>query len=548
MTVERRVRSDGMRRLYPLDRRRDRRPLAALALLTLALLGVRALSAIVVAQPGYTDAYYYAVVAERLAHGHGLTADFVWNFLEAPQFAALPVASHRFWMPLASIVPAAGIAIGGGAVGDFRAGQIALILVAACIPLVTFAAARSLGTSASWSLVAATVAGLGGAFAPGWVSIDSFGIAAVLGTSFFLAYARAARGSVRAGLVAGLLVGLLHLARAEGALFGLVLLPLLGRRRTRRAGAVGTAVALAIGLGWLVRGALLTYPEDLVARAMLLVRYEDFFAIEPPTLAGFLAAPLIVLTAKLGALVTNAYTVAFLLLFVPIVPIVVAARRRPDEPGARAFLVLAVLIYLVESLVFTLHSVKGSFPHAFASFFPFAVALAAAGAEHLFAGSTLGMRRLVMVMSVAVFAAFSAFFVADWDDLFNTPYRDRLAAAALLPPGALVARDAAAWRWLTGRETVVAPTDGERAASCVAEIYLAETLILEPAPSTAYGTLYGSERSEYFPLRAERGGIRLYEPNSEQRCIIAGSAAKPPLFTAPRSHARELAHAAWRRR
>src|SRR5207302_205388 len=57
----------------------------ALFLLSLGLLGVRILSAaFVVIQPGFTDAYYYVDVARRLANGQGLTADFIWNFLEAP--------------------------------------------------------------------------------------------------------------------------------------------------------------------------------------------------------------------------------------------------------------------------------------------------------------------------------------------------------------------------------------------------------------------------------------------------------------------------------
>ena len=81
----------------------------ALLWLSLALVAFRVLSAaFVVIQPGFTDAYYYVDVARRLAHGQGLTADFVWNFIEAPQLAPLPVPSHRFWMPLTTVVQAAG--------------------------------------------------------------------------------------------------------------------------------------------------------------------------------------------------------------------------------------------------------------------------------------------------------------------------------------------------------------------------------------------------------------------------------------------------------
>lgn len=502
---------------------RKRWPLVALAAVTLALLGARALSATVVSQPGYTDAYYYAVVAERLAHGEGLTADFVWNFLEAPHWAALPIASHRFWMPLASVVTAVGILVAGGPLGDFRAGQIALILVAAFIPVVTFAASRYLGARVGWSLAAAAIAGLGGAFAPGWVSIDSFGLVAVIGTGFFLAYARAARGSVRAGFVAGLLVGLLYLCRTEGALFGLALLPLLGRVRTRRAGAVGTAVALAIGLGWVVRGALLAYPEDLVARATLLVRYEDFYAIEPPTLAAFVGAMIFVVFAKIGALVTNAVTAVMALLLVLLVPLIVATRRRSADPAVAAFVGVGVAIFLVQSLVFTPHAIRGSYFHSLAALFPFAVALAAAGAQDLFGSPARGVARILAVTSVAAYVAISAVAVIEWDASFNVPYRERVAAAALLPPGPLVATDAAAWRWITGRVTVVAPADGERAAACAAEIYLAETLILEPAHFTAYNQLYDTGRSQWFTLRDELNGIRLYELDPDARCIVPRS-------------------------
>jgi hypothetical protein len=499
---------------------RGRTPLAALGAVTLALLVARAWSAAVVSQPGYTDAYYYAVVAERLASGEGLTADFVWNFLEAPQWAALPIASHRFWMPLASVVPAIGILIAGAPLGEFRSGQFALILVAAFIPVVTYAAARYLGTGVAWSLAAAAIAGLGGAFAPGWVSIDSFALAAVIGTGFFVAYGRAARGSVRAGLAAGVMVGLLHLCRAEGALFGLALLPLLGRPSTRRAGAVGTAVALAIGLGWFVRGALLTYPEDLVARATLLIRYEDFFAIEPPTLEAFIGATVFVAFAKIGALVTNAVTAAMTLLLVLLLPVIVAARRRSADPAVAAFLGLAVTIFLVQSLLFTQHSIRGSFFHSVAALFPFAVALAASGAQDLFGPPTRGLARTLALATVAAYIAISTSAVIEWDASFNVPYRERAAAAALLPPGPLVATDAAAWRWITGRVTVVAPSDGERAAACAAEIYLAETLILEPAHFTAYNELYDSGDSDLFTLRDELGGIRLYEPDPDVRCIV----------------------------
>lgn len=511
----------GVRRVYALDRRRDRRPLLYVALLTLLLLGVKVASMAVVAQPGYTDAYYFTHVASRVAQGHGLSADVIWNYLEAPRFIALPVPSHRFWMPLPTLVGAFGMSMAGSVITDFRAAQLAMILVAATLPPLTYAAARRLGAGMLAALGAAAIVGLGGALAPGWVSIDAFGIAAVLGTLFFLAFARAAEGSVRWGAVCGLLVGLLYLARAEAALFGLALVWLAGRRRAQGAGIAGSAVALAIGLAWTARGFLLGFPTDLLARALLLVRYEDFFALHPPTLAAFVTAPLEAVGARVGALVTNASTAGIALLLVPLVPLARAVRTHWDRMDVRAFVGLFLVIYVAQSLVFTLHSTRGSFFHSIAAFFPFAVALAAAGADDLLRGATAGMRRVTWGTAVAAFGVISVFSLAQWDIDFNTPYRARVAALASLPPGPVVAIDAAAWGWIAQRQAILAPAEGPSAAACAGEVYVARTLVLEPAHFAKYAELYAAQRNDQYTRRAEHGGIRLFTLRDDNRCITA---------------------------
>src|SRR5258708_13392823 len=61
--------------------------------------------------PGYTDAYYYFNAGQRLAQGKGLTDVALWTYIGAP--AGLPIPSHLYWMPLASLVAAVGMFIGG---------------------------------------------------------------------------------------------------------------------------------------------------------------------------------------------------------------------------------------------------------------------------------------------------------------------------------------------------------------------------------------------------------------------------------------------------
>ena len=479
-------------------------------LLSAALLLVRIASAVIVDQPGYTDAYYYHDVARRLAAGQGLTADFVWNPLEAPPGTPLPVPSHRFWMPLATALQALGIVL-LPFLDSFRASQTLTIVVAAFIPAVAYAAARTLGTGERTALVTAALAGLGGVFAPGWVSLDAFAPAAVLGTLFFIAYGRAARGDARAGTAAGALVGLLFLARAEAAIFGVVLLILVASPRTRRAGLAGTTVALAIGLAWLARDLSLGPSPDIIGRSVLLVRYDQFFAIAAPGWTGFVDALPDVLAAKATALGTNAGTFIFAF-FVLLVPGMIAAvRSRRRDPAVRAFVVVLALIYVFQSVVVTLHSVRGSYLHSLAAFLPYGIALGVAGTAELCARRSWDRRAIgaIAMVGLAGAAIFSGYAVAQWDAAFNVPFRARVAALDRIPDGPFLAVDAAAWRWIAGRTVVVTPSEGIAAGACYVQPAGIRSIVLEPVHFTAYDDLYrGGPSGE--TSRGTGADIRVY--------------------------------------
>lgn len=479
-------------------------------LVSVAALIVRVASAVVVAQPGYTDAFYYSVVASRLAHGEGLTADFIWNFLEAPHFARLPVPSHQFWVPLATTLQAGGIALLGGALGEFRAAQAAVIAVAALLPAAAYAAARSLEVSSRYALAAAALVGLGGVFAPGWVAADSFAPAALIGTLFFLAFVRAARGSLGAGVVAGLLVGLLYLSRAEGALFGLALLALAVRPASRSAGLAGSVVAVMIGGLWFARDLGLG-AGDLLARSMLLVRYEDFFRIAPPTASEFLGALPDVLAAKGSALVTNAVTAlfAFFVLLGPLAT--VSAWRLRTRADVRAWSSLLVLVFLAQSLLWTLHSTRGSYFHSLAAFFPFGMALAAAAAERTLARRDATIGRIWVTGTLALAVALSGGALVQWDASFNDLARARAATLDVIPPGPFMAIDAAAWRSLSGRSVMVTPADGLTEFGCAAAIYGAHSLVLEAAHFRAYDGIYtGAEHPPWLGPPVIRDTIKIF--------------------------------------
>ncbi len=493
-----------------------------------ALLSFRIASAFVVFQPGYTDAYYYADVAKRLAAGQGLTADFIWNFLEAAPGSCVgciarsgevlvDVPSHQFWMPLATVLQAIGIKL-LPFVDAFHAAQSIEILLACAIPIVTYAAARSLGGSVNLALVAAALAGLGGLFAPAWVSLDAFVPAALIGTAFFLLYRRAAVGDSRAGALAGLAVGLLFLARAEGALFGLALLALLRAPATRRAGIVGSAVAVVIGLAWLARDLSLHSQSDLLQRTIGLPSYESFFAISPRGSASIDT----IIADRLSALATNAVTFAFAFGLLLLPGLIIAMRARRHRPDVRAFAALALVVYLVECLLFTLHSTRGSYFHSLAAFFPFGMALGVMSTAELL--RTAERQRLAAAASVVALAVVSVFALAQWDASFNSPYRERLAVVSRIPPGLFMAIDAAAWRWIADRPVTVTPVETRFGDLCVLRNAHVGSMVLEPVHFSTYDAIYRGEPSDLVNGGPDVvGGIKIYylsERGIESRCDV----------------------------
>ena len=86
-----------------------------------------------VAQPGFTDAFYHFNAAARLAHGDGLTDPYLWTYIGAPDH--LPAPSHLYWMPLTSLIAAVGMALFGA---SYAAAQLPFTLMYAATAGVGF--------------------------------------------------------------------------------------------------------------------------------------------------------------------------------------------------------------------------------------------------------------------------------------------------------------------------------------------------------------------------------------------------------------------------
>ena len=186
--------------------------------LLLALLGLAAVTFVAALQPspGYMDADYYYAGGLQLVNGHGFTEPYLWNYLDDP--AGLPHPSHSYWMPLASLLAAAGAALFGPA--SWFAARTGFLLVAALIPPLTAALAWSFTSRRDLALTSGLLAVFPAFYLPFLPVTDTFGLYMLFGGLFFLILNR--KSSALNPLLLGLLAGLMHLARADGLLWLLI--------------------------------------------------------------------------------------------------------------------------------------------------------------------------------------------------------------------------------------------------------------------------------------------------------------------------------------
>lgn len=206
-----------------------------LLLLMLIALAVRGLAALPQQQPSYFDAIYYYVNGVNLAEGRGFVEDFIWNYLDQPDRPPQP--SHRYWMPLTSVLAASGMAVGG--IG-FTAAQVPFILLSALLAPISYGTAMLLSSQRRHGWLAGLLAIFSGFYFPFWTATDNFTPFAVAGSLTlilaWLAYWRARpERSRRIGglagwrwvaytLSSGICLGLAHLARADGLLLGMAII------------------------------------------------------------------------------------------------------------------------------------------------------------------------------------------------------------------------------------------------------------------------------------------------------------------------------------
>lgn len=364
--------------------------------LLLALIGLIVSGSIASFQsvPGYMDADYYYAGGLQLAAGRGFTEPYLWNYLDDP--AGLPHPSHAYWMPLASILAALVPALSGHL--TWFAARLPFILAAALIPPLTAALAFSITSRRDLAIISGFLAVFSGYYAPFLPVTDTFGLYMLFGALFFLV---GRRQSAAGSLAPGVIVGFMHLSRADGILWLLFAFFAISFQKPASRSSFFTFFVLRITfciLGylliispWLMRN-MAVFGTPLApggSRALWLTGYNQLFAYPASQLtftAWWQSGLAEILKARLWALGLNlesAFAVQGNIFLLPFILIGLWQIRRDGR------LRLAVLAWgltlAVMTLVFPFAGARGGFFHSGAALQPFWWAVAPLGLERLVA-------------------------------------------------------------------------------------------------------------------------------------------------------------------
>ncbi len=325
---------------------------------------------------------YYVAVARNMVEGHGTVIDALWSYSTPP--LTLPRQAFELWQPMASVIAAWPMTIFGP---TFTSAQIGFALFGALLgPLAWWVAAdavRRLDLPANRARAVAVGTGL--LVAVGAPFVMAAGVPnstlpfTVFAVGACIAMPAAARGSTRAVVALGLLLGLAYLTRMEAIYLGLAFIAIAwnsgvrGRLLIVRVSATAL-VGAAVALPWWLRNSAVfgtPLPGQLADNAFL-TRNEQIFAFhDQPTLAAFLAQGPGTLAANIGAgavhnLVDVLLLPATVIVLAGVVTLVAGWRWRQPLMSAPvgALLIHGAIAFAVATLVFPVATLWGTFAHS----------------------------------------------------------------------------------------------------------------------------------------------------------------------------------------
>ncbi len=471
----------------------------------LLALAVGAAMAAFLRHPGYTDAYYYFNAGQRLVQGKGLTDAAIWTYMGAP--AGLPIPSHLYWMPLASLVAAAGMTVGGP---TLDAAQLLSVPLYAGLGLVGFGLGAMLGKSRRTAWMAGLLTLFSGFFMPYWTTTDTFAVYGLVGSLALLTMGLGRRSrDWRWFALGGALVGLAHLARADGLLLlGVLVIVAVwpggqSLRRRLLAALVGAAAYALVMLPWFARnlavaGSIL--PVGGMQTAWM-QSYDEIFNYPPGVdLAHFLAWGLNgIVASRWDALVNNLQTFIAVEGIIVLAPLMlIGLWRRRGEPLLSGFWLYALALHVVMTFVFPFPGVRGALFHSASALLPFWMVLGVLGFDDVLAWAarrrrwklssaqaffSLALIGWAIVLSAWVFFAK----VTAWNNA-GLYFQD--VAARVGPDAVVMINDPSALYYFTGLPGVVIPNASPDVIPDLAKRYGVNTVVLDLGSTVPMMELY----------------------------------------------------------
>jgi hypothetical protein len=358
---------------------------ASAGIVFVAAVLVRWYAASLVVFPKPEDTAYYVDVARNLLAGRGLVTDALWSFQTPPLM--VPREAFEVWLPLPTFAAAIPMALLGS---TFAAAQVSSVLIGSLVPVLAWRLAADVARERAMQPGRARTLALGTGLTAA-VSLplilhstlpdSTMPFAALtLGATLLITRlcARIARAGSRVGSTAllvalGLVLGLAALTRNEALWLALAWAVLawtlpVTRRDWLVLMAIPAAVALVLFVPWMVRD-WLAFGSPLPGQALtnaLSVEGTDIFAwADPPTLSRYLAVGAgRLLEMRVVGIEHNLFDV----LLVPGAPLsfigLIALPWTGRSPALRPLVVVAILLFLITSLVFPVSTTWGTFLHA----------------------------------------------------------------------------------------------------------------------------------------------------------------------------------------
>lgn len=342
-----------------------------------------------ISTPRSLDECYYFMVARNLAEGRGFTTDIEWNFLAGPG-GIPPGPSNRFWMPLSSMILAPFFHLLGP---GYRVAQIPMVFIGALVPMAGYLLGCMAFRDRPRRLAAWALTLFSPWFFLYWGSVDNFGLYSLVASGALMAFRQAAVGGAAWAVPAGLLSGLSHLSRADGALVAIAgglwfLAEARGRKPSGRFAVMflaGLCYLLVMG-PWFARNMSVfgspMAPES--RKTILMTSYNQLFHYQDlPTAEKFFSrGPGTILVEKASvtrdsALFLMAGPLSFVLVPLFMAGLLAVRRRHPEVPH----LVYGILMFSVLALVFTYPSLKGTQWHSSAALVPLLSVVSVRGAS-----------------------------------------------------------------------------------------------------------------------------------------------------------------------